>query len=54
MAKFDGADRRDADWDRIRVYSKIISEITWRILEPTDRTSVPRTYIHLIRVATSP
>ncbi|OKL62720.1 hypothetical protein UA08_01364 [Talaromyces atroroseus] len=52
--KFDCSDRRDADWNRIEYYSRIISRITWEYLEPTDRTTLPRTYIHLIRVATSP
>lgn len=51
---FDCSQRRDADWNRIEFYSRIISRITWDILEPTDRTTLPRTYIHLIRVATSP
>ena len=35
-------------------YGEVIDKIVWKYLEPTERTTLPRTYIHLIRVATSP
>jgi hypothetical protein len=54
VKKFDCANRRDADWDRIKFYNEVITKIVWKYLEPSDRSSLPRTYIHLIRVATSP
>jgi len=52
--RFDCSQRRDADWDRIKFYGRVINKIVWEYLEPTDRTTLPRSYIHLIRVATSP
>lgn len=51
---FDCRDRRDANWDRIKFYGSIVNPLVWKYLEPTERTSLPRSYIHLIRVATSP
>jgi predicted acetyltransferase len=32
----------------------VINKIVWEYLEPSGRTSLPRLYIHLIRVATAP
>ena len=51
---FDCSKRRDANWERIKNYGSIVNPIVWKYLEPTDREAPPRTYIHLIRVATSP